>query len=91
MLHRLAPGCFPDIKIALLETVRHEASTQAIAEPFMRGLPPMLAGVRHAHLMLQRRLILIAEGQLLFEDFTPFEAQIREVCGLQPGLRKLSR
>jgi hypothetical protein len=91
MLHRLEPVCFGEIDRALLEQVRHDATCQAVAEPFMRDLPPMSAGIRHAHLMLQRRMILMAEARLLFKDFTPFEMQIRELCGIQPGMRKLSR
>jgi hypothetical protein len=91
MQHRLEPGSFGEIENALLEQVRHEASCQAIAEPFMRGLPPMTVGVRHAHVMLQRRLILLAEARLLFHDFTPHEMEIRELCGIPHGSRKLSR
>jgi hypothetical protein len=92
MLHRLEPGCFGAIEQALLEQVRHEASCQAIAEPFMRGLPPMAApGIQHAHLMLQRRLVLMAEARELFVEMSPFEMQIRALCSMQPGQRKLSR
>jgi hypothetical protein len=92
MLHRLEPGCFGDIEQALLEQVRHDALCQAIAEPFMRGLPSMVApGTHHTYGMLQRRLILLAEARELFREMSPFELQIRALCSIQPGRRKLSR
>lgn len=89
MPNGLEPPCFGPIADALLEQIRHEASCQAIAEPFMRGLPPLCRGVIDSHRLLQRRLVLMAEAQRLFAIMAPFEHAIRGVAAIVPGMRKV--
>lgn len=86
----LEPPCFKLMADALLEQVRHEASCQAIAEPFMRGLPASAPGVQHSFQMLQRRLVLMAEAQRLLELMAPYEDAIRTLAQIVPGTRRVS-
>lgn len=81
----LEPPCFREISDALLEQVRWDIRREAIAEPFMAGFPMPIPGMEHAHLMLQRRLLLIAEAQRLFTLMAPYEWGIRSLVGVQFG------
>jgi hypothetical protein len=89
MSNGLQPPCFKLIADALLEQVRHEASCQAIVEPFFTHMPVAAPGMLNAHKLLQRRLVLMAEAQRLFEIMAPYEDAIRHLAQVAPGERKL--
>lgn len=89
MPEEVPPPTFAEISAALLELVRHEAACQEIAEPFMASLPVHAPGIEHAHKMLQRRLVLMAEAQRLFALMVPKELEIRGILGLTSASRKL--
>lgn len=89
----LEAPCFDFIAEALLEQLRHEAICEAIVEPFFNGIPDLACsqGIRDAHKVVQRRLVLMAEAQRLFALMAPHETAIRSLAGIAPGARKVGK
>jgi len=77
-----AEPTFAELAAELLDYVRHQAQLNALAEPFLAGLPHAAPGISHAWEFERRRLMRFAKLQDYLARMVGHEDAIRAMAGL---------
>lgn len=75
---------FAEMRDELLAWVRHEAALAEFAEPFMAGIPVSAPGMRHAHSLMARRLVVFAATYKALAMMVPHEEAHRVLMAMRP-------